>query len=76
MATIVETSQDAIFYQSLDGIIMSWNPGAEKLYGYKAEEIVGRSATLLISPSPRPPAPATLRESGPMRGPPWPHVQP
>jgi PAS domain S-box-containing protein len=49
-AAIVETSEDAIISESLDGTILSWNAGAERLYGYKAEEVVGRSLSLLGSP--------------------------
>jgi PAS domain S-box-containing protein len=47
-AAIVENSDDAIISKDLDGIIQSWNPGAERLYGYTAEEAVGQSVTLLI----------------------------
>ena len=47
-AAIIESSDDAILSKNLDGIIASWNPGAERLFGYKAEEIVGKSVTLLI----------------------------
>jgi sigma-B regulation protein RsbU (phosphoserine phosphatase) len=49
-AAIVETSEDAIISESLDGTILSWNAGAERLYGYKAEEVVGRSLSLLVPP--------------------------
>lgn len=47
-AAIVESSDDAIFSKSPDGIILSWNQGAERLYGYTAEEIVGRPVSLLF----------------------------
>ena len=47
-AAIIEFSDDAILSKNLDGIIASWNPGAERLFGYKAEEIIGKSVTLLI----------------------------
>jgi PAS domain S-box-containing protein len=49
-AAIVETSEDAIIGKSLDGTIVSWNSGAERLYGYKAEEVVGRPLALLVPP--------------------------
>ncbi len=47
-AAVVEASDDAIFGLSLDGTITSWNSGAAELYGYTAEEIVGRSIRLLV----------------------------
>ncbi|HVF11467.1 MAG TPA: PAS domain S-box protein, partial [Actinomycetota bacterium] len=50
---IVDSSEDAIVSKTLDGIIASWNPGAEKLYGYKAEEVIGRSISILV-PDDRP----------------------
>ncbi len=50
LAAIVESSTDAILGFTLDGIIVNWNPGAETLYGYSGEEIVGRSAALLVPP--------------------------
>jgi PAS domain S-box-containing protein len=50
LAAIVETSDDAIIGKSLDGTILSWNSGAERLYGYKAEEVVARPVALLVPP--------------------------
>ncbi len=50
LARIVETSDDAIISKSLEGIIQSWNFGAEKIYGYTAEEAVGQSVALLLPP--------------------------
>ncbi len=50
LAGIVESSDDAIIGQTLGGRIISWNGGAEKLYGYKAPEIVGSSITTLLPP--------------------------
>lgn len=47
MAAIVECSDDAIFSTSPDGIIQSWNHGAERLYGFSAEEAVGSPVTIL-----------------------------
>ena len=48
LAAIVESSHDALFGEDLDGIITSWNPGAEQIFGYRAEEIVGTSIMRLM----------------------------
>jgi PAS domain S-box-containing protein len=48
LATIVATSADAIISMSNDGTIQSWNPGAERLFGYTAEEVIGKSERLLF----------------------------
>jgi PAS domain S-box-containing protein len=48
LAAIVEASDDAIISKSLDGIILSWNAGAERLFEYTAEEAVGKSIELVI----------------------------
>ncbi len=48
LAAIVESSHDALFGEDLDGIITCWNPGAEKIFGYLAEEIVGTSIMRLM----------------------------
>ena len=50
LAAIVESSQDAIIGRTLDGIITHWNAGAQRIYGYSAAEIIGKSSTLLLSP--------------------------
>ena len=50
LAGIVESSEDAIFSKTLDGIITSWNEGAERLYGYSAAEIMGHSVSMLMPP--------------------------
>jgi PAS domain S-box-containing protein len=48
LAAIVESSQDAIVGRTLDGRILSWNSGAEKIYGYTADEAIGRPITLIV----------------------------
>lgn len=48
LASIVENSEDAIIGKTLEGIIISWNKGAEKLYGYTKEEIIGKSISIII----------------------------
>jgi PAS domain S-box-containing protein len=50
LAAIVESSEDAIIGKTLEGIITSWNQGAERIYGYRAGDVVGRSLALLIPP--------------------------
>src|SRR5262245_42641632 len=48
LGAIVESSEDAIVSKTLDGIILTWNSGAQRLFGYTAEEAVGQPITILI----------------------------
>jgi len=50
LAAVVEHSGDAIVTKNLNGIVQTWNPSAERLFGYRAEEIVGKHVTLLFPP--------------------------
>jgi PAS domain S-box-containing protein len=50
LAAIVESSGDAIISKSLDGIVQSWNAAAERMYGYSAEQAIGRSILIVIPP--------------------------
>ena len=48
LGSLVETSDDAIITKDLDGIITSWNKGAERIFGYTADEVLGKPVSLLI----------------------------
>ncbi len=50
LASIVEFSEDAIIGKNIDGVITSWNRGAEKIYGYTRDEVVGRDLSFLLPP--------------------------
>ena len=51
LAAIVESSEDAIIGKTLDGIIASWNTGAQKIFGYQAEDAIGRAIAILVPPN-------------------------
>ena len=50
LVAIIENSDDAVISKNLDGVITSWNSGAERLFGYTAEEAIGRPVTMLMPP--------------------------
>src|SRR5215831_4440186 len=50
LSAIIESSDDAIISKNLDGIIMSWNKGAERIFGYQEDEVIGKPVTVLMPP--------------------------
>jgi len=60
LAAIVESSDDAIISKNLDGVIVTWNEGARRIFGYSAEEVIGKSITILIPPDRQEEEPAIL----------------
>lgn len=60
LAGIVDSSEDAILTKDIKGIITSWNGGAERLYGYTAEEAIGKPVTILMPPDRRDEEPVIL----------------
>jgi PAS domain S-box-containing protein len=60
IASIVESSDDAIVSKDLNGVIINWNQGAERIFGYTAEEVVGKPITILIPPDRHDEEPAIL----------------
>ena len=50
LAAIIESSDDAIVSKTLEGVIQTWNKGAERIFGWKAEEVIGKPITIIIPP--------------------------
>ena len=50
LASVVQSSDDAIINGSMDGILLTWNQGAERIYGYTASEVIGKSVAILVPP--------------------------
>jgi PAS domain S-box-containing protein len=50
LAAIVDSSEDAIIGKTLEGVITSWNQGAERIFGYSAQEVVGKPVSILLPP--------------------------
>jgi PAS domain S-box-containing protein len=61
LASIIDSSEDAIIGKDLDGIITSWNKGAERIYGYRAKQVVGRNISMLAPPERHDEIPDILR---------------
>src|SRR5258708_32895540 len=53
LAAVVEASDDAIMSLALDGTVLTWNGGAERIYGYSAQEMIGRNMNLVRPPERR-----------------------
>jgi two-component system cell cycle sensor histidine kinase/response regulator CckA len=62
LAAIVESSEDAVIGKNLDGLITSWNPGAKRIYGYRAEEILGKHISILTPPERPDEVPQTMEK--------------
>src|SRR3989442_14964878 len=61
LAAIVESADDAIIGKGLDGLVISWNTGAERIYGYPAREMIGGSVAILAPPGHRDETPMILQ---------------
>ena len=60
LAAIIESADDAIISKTLEGIITSWNMGAQRIFGYTADEVIGKPVTILIPPDHEDEEPAIL----------------
>ncbi len=50
LAAIVESSDNAIISKTMDGVITSWNAGAERIFGYSASEVIGENISIIVPP--------------------------
>jgi len=62
LSAIIESAEDAIISKTLEGIITSWNRGAERMFGYTADEVIGKPITILIPPDHLDEEPEILRK--------------
>jgi len=60
LSALIESADDAIISKTLEGIITSWNKGAERIFGYTADEVIGKPVTILIPPGQEDEEPAIL----------------
>src|SRR5215217_1395201 len=60
LAALIESAEDAIISKTLNGIITSWNKGAQRIFGYTADEVIGKPVTILIPEGHRDEEPAIL----------------
>ena len=62
LASIIESSEDAVIGMDLEATITSWNPAAERLFGYASEEVIGRTVSMLIPPDHQDEEPALVEK--------------
>src|SRR5688572_7140674 len=62
LAAIVESSDDAIVSKTLEGIITTWNRGAQRIFGWQAEEVVGKPINIIIPPDRQDEEPQILQQ--------------
>jgi PAS domain S-box-containing protein len=64
LSTVAQSSLDGIYTMTVDGVLTSWNPGAERLYGYRADEVVGRHVEVLVPDTLKPEVAGLLKQLG------------